>query len=203
MSLNLKSNGYWKAKIVVDDICDGFDHKAEGCKTGRRCQKCAESDHVAENCKSEVLVCAEKEAVTLFDGTNTLEDSYDVADFLNNYFVNLPILCKEKLVRTNWIASPTIGSLEKSVFIEPVTETTVYNIINGMKSSNSVGMDDLSANTIKTRKIYIGMDVTVDTSAGVAQASVLELLLWNNLCDGPVLGHDQDIDEELQARSGS
>lgn len=76
MSLNLKSNGYSKAKIVVDDIvmiavcrvfeyirvfrcfkCGGFDHKAEGCKTGRRCQKCAESDHVAENCKSEVLVC--------------------------------------------------------------------------------------------------------------------------------------------------
>ncbi|KAK9692779.1 hypothetical protein QE152_g34922 [Popillia japonica] len=58
---------------------------------------------------------AEKEAVTLFD---------------------------EKLVRTNWIASPTIGSLEKSVFIEPVTETTVYNIINGMKSSNSVEKND-------------------------------------------------------------
>ncbi|KAK9736985.1 hypothetical protein QE152_g11077 [Popillia japonica] len=90
----------------------------------------------------------EKEAVALFDGTNILEGSYDVADFLNNYFVNLPIICKEKLVRTNWIANPTIESLEKSMFIEPVTET-VYNIINGMKSSNSVGMDDLSANTIK------------------------------------------------------
>ncbi|KAK9754733.1 hypothetical protein QE152_g997 [Popillia japonica] len=265
--------------------CGGFDHKAEGCKTGRRCQKCAESDHVAENGSSEVLragrkfmrpilsmmglelsviylvrtfsnilgyyhdaafplkkytgaqlyknpwmtagiyrssrtvkelyattvrsksvadfeyyktykriykevilkakqmyndykynsatnktkavwdiinTCsnkAEKEAVALFDGTNTLEDSYDVADFLNNYFVNLPILCKEKLVRTNWIVNPTIGSLEKSIFIEPVTETTVYRKLDRQSHHRVVGEVNLHRTSYGNNSIQDVRDI--------------------------------------------
>ena len=72
---------------------------------------------------------------------------------MNDYFVNLPRnLSKFSNINVNNVE---IKKEYPTIFIEPAIEIEVFNIIMDLKESNSFGMDNVSANMLKSVVYYI------------------------------------------------
>ena len=69
-----------------------------------------------------------------------------IANIFNDHFVNQPLLLKNSKTTVNL---PTITHIEQSIFLEPVVEVEIINVINNLKNSTSSGADNYSTSLIK------------------------------------------------------
>lgn len=78
----------------------------------------------------------------------------EVANVMNDHFVNLPRNLSAKFSNLK-VNNVEIKKEYPTIFIEPAIETEVFNIIMNLKKSNSFGMDNVSANMLKSVVHYI------------------------------------------------
>lgn len=82
----------------------------------------------------------------------------DIANHFNNFFVNAPNTLSNQLKEGEVVqdCSSNCNNMEyPTMFLRPVDEMFVSNIILNLKNSNSAGIDDISTNIIKSCKNYI------------------------------------------------
>lgn len=81
-----------------------------------------------------------------------ITDKKEIANTFNDHFVNLPKLLSNnnRTVNLN-----TIAQVEQSIFLEPVVESEVVNVINNLKNSSSSGADNYSTSLIKKCSVYL------------------------------------------------
>lgn len=85
-------------------------------------------------------------------------DIKDVTNHFNNFFVDAPGSVNSDLKNKDRIQECTFNhrNIEyPTMFLTPVDEMLVFNIISSLKNSNSSGIDDISTNIIKSCKNYI------------------------------------------------
>lgn len=81
---------------------------------------------------------------------NNLEtDPYLIAQHLNKYFIDLPAKLNDDLDGNSTEINFHPNSNFPSLFLKPVSESEIYNIIMKLKNSNSSGLDNLSSTLIK------------------------------------------------------
>lgn len=81
---------------------------------------------------------------------NTLTDAKEIADFFNNYFMDVPEQLNNKLDNENLGTEFKLNKEYPTMFLDPVDEKTIYNAIIALKNSNSVGVDNISSNILKS-----------------------------------------------------
>lgn len=75
----------------------------------------------------------------------------EIANQMNKHFTEIP----NKLAK-NFVDSEPVTTLTRNIthyptiFIDPVTENEIFNIITDLKKSNSVGLDKISSNMLKS-----------------------------------------------------
>lgn len=89
------------------------------------------------------------ETPTIKINNEETSDKKKIADSFNSYFVNLPKSLLSTEHNINETNINTITRFEKSIYLEPVTESEVLDTINKLKNSNSTGHDDFSIKIIK------------------------------------------------------
>ena len=81
----------------------------------------------------------------LISNGKTLAEPYEIAQAFNRYFVNLPTVPSANQYRPNM---PTM-SVEKTIFLAPVTEDEIFKIINDLKNKSSFGIDGIPNSVVK------------------------------------------------------
>ena len=89
----------------------------------------------------------------------TITDIKEVAEFFNNYFVDTPKKLVDQLDKKS-DAQFRITAEYPIMFLGPVNEMEIYNVIMGLKNSNSVGVDEISANILKAVVNYVVKPIT-------------------------------------------
>lgn len=84
----------------------------------------------------------------------TINNLQDIVRTFNNYYVNLPISLANKFNDVN-LNNIGINKSYPTIFVEPVRENEIFNIIMQMKKSNSSGIDKISINMLKSVVNYI------------------------------------------------
>jgi len=84
-------------------------------------------------------------------GDTVVNDGKHIANVFNNCFVNLgPNLASKITDKSNKNANCYLGSPNvNSIFVVPVTENEVFNIITGLKNKSSPGWDGIKTDVIK------------------------------------------------------
>lgn len=83
----------------------------------------------------------------------------DIVNCANDHFVNLP----NKLAENFKNRVDHLINLNKefpTIFLDPVSENEIFNIINSLKVSNSCGIDSISSNMLKSIVQYIVVPLT-------------------------------------------
>ena len=88
-----------------------------------------------------------------------INDPLEIANNVNEHFINIPSKLSEKFTNAD-INNININKDYPTIFIEPVTETEVFNIIVDIKKSHSSGMDNISSNILKSVAHYVIQPLT-------------------------------------------
>lgn len=78
----------------------------------------------------------------------TLTEASTIAQQMNKYFIDQPAKLNDELGVTPDLNLNSIP-VYPSIFLEPVTENEIFNIIMELKNSNASGVDNISTNLIK------------------------------------------------------
>lgn len=89
---------------------------------------------------------AKKEPIKLRINDELIEDTKEVADELNKYYVNLP---RSIIQQTNPEFEVIGEKNHKTMFLEPVTPEELLLTMNALKSKPSSGLDELSNIVLK------------------------------------------------------
>lgn len=84
----------------------------------------------------------------IIEDNNTYNNPIVIANKFNNYFVNITEKYVSKFNNSNFNAG-CVRTISNSLYLDPVTPREVLNTILGLKSSNSVGVDGISANILR------------------------------------------------------
>lgn len=82
-----------------------------------------------------------------------ITDKNQIANIFNNHFVNLPQQISNSKATVN--VPITTPHVEQTIFLEPVDESEVINVINNLKNSTSSGADNYSTSLIKKISVYL------------------------------------------------
>lgn len=79
---------------------------------------------------------------------HTISETKDIVNYFNDYFVNIPVELNKKLPQT-----PTNcdlpSRLTHSMFLTPVDDKIVRDVLKNLKNSNSVGVDGINTEVLK------------------------------------------------------
>lgn len=84
----------------------------------------------------------------------------EIAQHFNSFFINMPKRLYDQILDNAESTELPYNTNFPTMFIDPVSETEIYNIIMGLKNSNSVGVDGISANILKYCAYYIVAPLT-------------------------------------------
>lgn len=104
-----------------------------------------------------------------------IKEPQKIANSMNEHFVNLA----SKL--THKFGNVDVGNISKNkdyptIFVEPVTETEIFNIIVDLRRSHSSGMDNISSNIIKSVIHFIVKPITFLINWSISEGIFPEVL---------------------------
>lgn len=84
-------------------------------------------------------------------GDDVITDHKRIAHYFNSHFIDIPKKLNEKLTAVQGDGNNTFNFNINypTIFLEPVSETEILNVILNLKSSNSAGIDGVSSNVLK------------------------------------------------------
>lgn len=88
-------------------------------------------------------------------GNRMITDKKDIANYFNNYFSKVPEILTGTLKPGNEVNVSYIEYINKSIFLQPVTENEIYNITYSLKNTNSAGIDEITSKIVKSCIPYI------------------------------------------------
>ena len=93
--------------------------------------------------------------------SNKITDKKEIATRFNDFFINIGNSLASKIPSSNKSAESFLtGKFSKSLFLSPVTNNEVINILKQLKSNSSPGWDDLSTMVVQASHVII-LDVLV------------------------------------------
>lgn len=93
---------------------------------------------------------------------NTIErDSFNIAQYLNFNFIDKPKKLNQHISKSNnKTQQKSSNSIKGTLFLDPVTENEIFNIIMELKKSNSCGLDSITTNLLQKSVTFIVTPIT-------------------------------------------
>lgn len=89
----------------------------------------------------------------LHNGNLVIKDDKQKADLFNDFFIKIGQTMQDNInneIKNQQCHINTLTPNSKSIYLQPVTENEVINVIRSLKNTNSVGPDGISTKVIKT-----------------------------------------------------
>lgn len=110
--------------------------------------------------KNNIAKIEDKKGITSIKIKDTLHtNASDISELFNNFFIDLTNTSDSK-DKNNQVLTPLISHRAESIYLSPVDEKDIFNIIMTLKNTASTGYDKINTKILKLCARYIAKPLT-------------------------------------------